>query len=102
EMADVSVGQLRSTLLREFEPVAEERGLAYAIDVAPDVPEGIVTDRQRLRQTLKNLLANAFKFTEHGHVHVQVSVAGNGWSPETPRARRPRRTGRARAPRTTS
>ncbi|TML07600.1 MAG: hybrid sensor histidine kinase/response regulator, partial [Actinobacteria bacterium] len=83
ETADVSVAQLRSALLREFEPVAEELGLGYSIDVAPNVPDEIVTDPQRLRQILKNLLANAFKFTEHGHVHLQVGLADRGWSPET-------------------
>ncbi len=59
-------GELRSALLREFELVAKGKGLAYSIDLAPGVPETIVTDSQRLRQILKNLLANAFKFTEHG------------------------------------
>jgi CheY-like chemotaxis protein len=45
------------------------------------VPEHIVTDPQRLRQILKNLLTNAFKFTERGKVQVQVSLAGDGWDP---------------------
>jgi signal transduction histidine kinase/HAMP domain-containing protein/ActR/RegA family two-component response regulator len=83
EMSDVSLEQLRSALLREFEQVAHGKGLGYSIDLAPDSPEDIVTDPQRLRQILKNLLANAFKFTEQGEVHVQVSLADKGWSRET-------------------
>jgi signal transduction histidine kinase/HAMP domain-containing protein/FixJ family two-component response regulator len=83
EMTDLSVGELRGALLREFEHVAQGKGLGYSIDLAPDSPEDIVTDPQRLRQILKNLLANAFKFTEHGEVHVQVSLADNGWNRET-------------------
>jgi signal transduction histidine kinase/CheY-like chemotaxis protein/HAMP domain-containing protein len=83
EMTAFSVGQLRSTLLREFEPVAQEKGLDYSIDLAPDSPESIVTDPQRLQQILKNLLANAFKFTERGQVNLKVGLSGNGWSPDT-------------------
>jgi signal transduction histidine kinase/HAMP domain-containing protein/ActR/RegA family two-component response regulator len=83
EMTRVSLGQLRSTLLREFEHVAERQGLEYSIDLAPGTPEDIVTDPQRLRQILKNLLANAFKFTEQGQVHLQVAMADEGWRPET-------------------
>jgi two-component system chemotaxis sensor kinase CheA len=82
-MADLSVEELRRGLLTEFDPVAQGQGLGYSIDVAVDSPKNIVTDPPRLRQILKNLLANAFKFTEHGDVAVRVWVASNGWSPET-------------------
>jgi len=75
ELGELSVGTLRRVLLDEFELVAEGKGLAYSIDLAEGTPETIVTDAQRLRQILKNLLANAFKFTQHGSVHVRVSVA---------------------------
>ncbi len=78
ELAPCSIGALRSALLSEFELVAKGKGLSYTIDVAPDTPDAIVTDVQRLRQILKNLLANAFKFTERGVVHVEVSVAPTG------------------------
>jgi signal transduction histidine kinase/HAMP domain-containing protein/ActR/RegA family two-component response regulator len=83
EMGDVLVGELRTGLLREFEQVAQGKGLGYAIDLAAGTPAAIVTDPQRLRQILKNLLANAFKFTETGEVHVQISLATSGWSRES-------------------
>jgi signal transduction histidine kinase len=82
EMAEVSVAELRFGLLREFEPVAHGKGVGYLLDVAPDVPVSIVTDSQRLRQIIKNLLANAFKFTEQGQVHLHIRLAAGGWSPE--------------------
>ena len=72
-------------------PSRAAKGLGFSIDIAPDCPDDIVTDPQRLRQILKNLLANAFKFTEHGEVHVQVGLADSGWSRETRVARRRRR-----------
>ena len=80
ELTDVSVEGLRTSLLREFEPVAQGQSLDYSVALAPGVPESIVTDFQRLRQILKNLLANAFKFTERGEVHVEISVPENGWN----------------------
>ena len=83
EMTDVSVEELRRTLDREFEHIAEAKGLGYAVDVALGTPDSIVTDPQRLRQILKNLLSNAFKFTEHGEVHVQIGLADKGWNPAT-------------------
>ncbi len=79
EMTDVDVSDICSTLLREFQHVAQEKGLAYSIDRATDCPRAIVTDPQRLRQILKNLLANAFKFTRAGGVHVRVGCASSGW-----------------------
>jgi signal transduction histidine kinase/HAMP domain-containing protein/ActR/RegA family two-component response regulator len=82
EMADVSLAELRTTLLREFDPVAEGQGLDYAVNIEAGSPDSIVTDPHRLRQILKNLLANAFRFTEHGDVRVDVSVPENGWDRE--------------------
>jgi signal transduction histidine kinase/HAMP domain-containing protein len=83
EMADVSVTDLFSTLRREFEHVAAAHGVGFSFDIAPSVPDHVVTDAQRLRQILTNLLANAFKFTEHGDVRVQVSLPVDGWSQES-------------------
>ncbi|MDQ1502572.1 MAG: hypothetical protein QOD57_299 [Actinomycetota bacterium] len=83
EMTDLSIEELSAVLLREFEPVARGKDIAYSIDLAPDSPTHIVTDPLRLGQVLKNLLSNAFKFTERGQVHLRVSAAENGWSRET-------------------
>ena len=67
-----------------------QKGLGYSIDLAPDCPPTIVTDPQRLRQILKNLLANAFKFTEHGEVRVHVGLARERLEPgERRRSRAP-------------
>jgi signal transduction histidine kinase/HAMP domain-containing protein len=83
EETDVSLAKLRTDLLREFEPVARERSLAYAVEIAPDCPRHIVTDAQRLGQILRNLLANAFKFTSQGEVRLEICQVENGWSQET-------------------
>jgi signal transduction histidine kinase/HAMP domain-containing protein/CheY-like chemotaxis protein len=63
---------------RTFRPVAMQRGLEFSIDIAPGVPPSVTTDHQLLEQILKNLLANAFKFTEHGRVALHIGRAASG------------------------
>lgn len=59
-----------------FEPVAASKGLAFNIEVAPDAPALLSTDGHRLQHILKNLLSNAFKFTEEGSVTLRIGPAG--------------------------
>ena len=63
-----------------FQPLTAEKGLEFAVEADPEAPTELLTDRQRLRQVLGNLLANAVKFTEQGHVMLRV-----GRDPRTPR-----------------
>jgi PAS domain S-box-containing protein len=51
---------------------AEEKGLEFVSDIAPDLPATIHADEKRLRQVLLNLLANAIKFTDHGRVTLRI------------------------------
>ena len=81
--AEVSVASIADALRKEFEPVAKVQGLEFAIGADPDCPETISTDVQRLRQILKNLLTNSFKFTAHGGVIVRMTAADAGWSPQS-------------------
>jgi CheY-like chemotaxis protein len=82
EMSRVSVAELTGTLLREYLHVADGQGLGCSVAIAADVPDAIVTDPQRLRQILKNLISNAIKFTETGDVQLRVAEAETGWNPE--------------------
>jgi signal transduction histidine kinase/CheY-like chemotaxis protein/HAMP domain-containing protein len=61
---------------RTFEPVAADKGLAFEIVIADDVPTAILTDEQRLQQILRNLLSNAFKFTAEGGVTLRIERDG--------------------------
>ena len=72
----VSLARLGEDLLRVFRPIADQKGLALSLDIAPDLPKMVETDRQRLEQVLKNLLSNACKFTEKGGVTVTMRPQG--------------------------
>ncbi len=76
---DLHVGQLalvdlRDDVDRAFRPVAEEKGLRFAIESDERLPAAIVTDEQRLQQILRNLLSNAVKFTHRGSVTLRIAA----------------------------
>jgi PAS domain S-box-containing protein len=68
---------LRDELDRLFRQVAQERGLELRIAIAPGLPFTVRTDATRLKQILKNLLANAIKFTKKGHVELKIAPHGD-------------------------
>ncbi|WP_437572845.1 response regulator [Sorangium sp. So ce542] len=65
-------------LEQAFQPVAREKALTFRVEVAPGAPGALFTDVQRLQQILKNLLANAFKFTQRGEVALEVASERGG------------------------
>ncbi len=80
EVRSLPFATLKEYVERNFRPVAESKDLGFDVRLAPDLPGGIVTDTQRLQQVIRNLLSNAFKFTDAGSVGLGVEVARDGWS----------------------
>ena len=72
EYNPVMVGEIVQDLNNLFEPLSKEKKLDWKVTVNADVPVQIETDKMRLEQVLKNLLSNAFKFTEKGKVHLHI------------------------------
>src|SRR5205085_1499133 len=80
DVGDVGFSELQDYVDRTFRHVAESKRLAFEVDLAAGLPRGVQTDAKRLQQILKNLLSNAFKFTERGMVSLTIEPAIDGWS----------------------
>jgi CheY-like chemotaxis protein/nitrogen-specific signal transduction histidine kinase/HPt (histidine-containing phosphotransfer) domain-containing protein len=72
ESIPFSVRDLVGTMLKPLALKAEQKGLELLLEIDPGVPPGIAGDPVRLQQVLTNLLGNAIKFTEHGHVMLEI------------------------------
>ncbi|OIK16151.1 histidine kinase [Bacillus sp. MUM 116] len=75
---EVNMTEIPQILKSMFDPIAAKKNVTFEVVTHPDVPPILSTDGQRLQQILKNLLSNAFKFTEKGSVTVRMELAPEG------------------------
>ena len=84
ELDKLSLADLRDSILLTFQPIADGQHLGFSVELDDRLPATMTTDPHRLRQVLKNLLSNAFKFTEVGEVSVRLELSASGWSASRP------------------
>jgi HAMP domain-containing protein/signal transduction histidine kinase/CheY-like chemotaxis protein len=82
DISEVNVRELGEYVLRTFRHVADSKRLDFDVETTDGMPRILHTDTKRLQQILKNLLSNAFKFTERGRVSLSMSAADSGWNRE--------------------
>ena len=70
---EMQIEQFCDFMQNSFSPIAEQKGLEFEVNLADDVPPHIYTDEYRLKQIVRNLLSNAFKFTKNGSVRMIVN-----------------------------
>jgi signal transduction histidine kinase/CheY-like chemotaxis protein len=69
---DISLWELTDQLKMMFQPLAQQKGLEFVIELEDNLPEKIFSDSKRLHQILRNLLSNAVKFTEKGSIRIRL------------------------------
>jgi HAMP domain-containing protein/CheY-like chemotaxis protein/signal transduction histidine kinase len=85
DVRPVSIVGTTDYMQKAFAKLSEEKQLEYVIQRDKKLPRSITTDEKRLQQILRNLLSNAFKFTERGRVTLEVGVPTEGeWTPDHP------------------
>jgi len=82
DVSELPFEQLQDHVNRTFRHVAEAKGLDFDIRLDDNLPATMQTDAKRLQQVMKNLLSNAFKFTERGKVEFAIRPAAEGWNRE--------------------
>jgi signal transduction histidine kinase/CheY-like chemotaxis protein/HAMP domain-containing protein len=81
DIGEMSFASLQDQVDRTFSQLAQDKKLDFHVEIDPALPRSMYTDDKRLQQIIKNLLSNAFKFTEKGGVKLKVARANGGWSP---------------------
>ncbi|QNB00367.1 response regulator [Massilia sp. Se16.2.3] len=84
DVSEYRFATLRNYVDRTFRHMAEAKHLGFQVDLADNLPTAVMTDTTRLQQVLKNLLSNAFKFTSHGQVSLNISLVTSGWTADHP------------------
>ena len=84
EAEELFFSNLLDAVGRPFRHEAETKQLSFKVDLDPSLGRSLTTDSKRLQQVLKNLLSNAFKFTDRGGVQLKVSAAPVGWTATHP------------------
>lgn len=68
--------ELLHTIAQSFLPMAEKKGLELQCETSPETRRTYTGDAFRIRQIVDNLLSNALKFTQQGHILLRAKMHG--------------------------
>jgi HAMP domain-containing protein/signal transduction histidine kinase/DNA-binding response OmpR family regulator len=80
DIGEMPFASLSDQTRRTFAQLAQDKRLDFSINIDAGLPRAMYTDDKRLQQVIKNLLSNAFKFTQAGSVKLSVRRAESGWA----------------------
>jgi signal transduction histidine kinase/DNA-binding response OmpR family regulator/CHASE3 domain sensor protein len=78
QIEPVLVSRIVESMNANFQPAAQQKGIAFSTEIEPGTPQRIESDAQRVGQILNNLLSNALKFTAAGEVSLRIVPDGDG------------------------
>ncbi|MEH2000509.1 MAG: response regulator [Nostoc sp.] len=84
DIEQIALADLQTSLEQTFRQLAHNKELSFTVELDNKLPPTIYNDSKRLQQVLKNLLANAFKFTEQGSVKLQIGIATQAGEVDNP------------------
>jgi signal transduction histidine kinase len=84
DFINVRFNEITSFVETTFKHISESKNLRFGIEMDKKLPDNLETDIPRLNQILKNLLSNAFKFTEKGEVKLKIYEAIHNWKQNNP------------------
>ncbi|MBE9180457.1 response regulator [Oculatella sp. LEGE 06141] len=79
EIEPLQLTDLKNYVESNFEQLAQTQNLTFRVELAENLPDTISTDARRLQQVLKNLLSNAFKFTDEGSITLRMAPANGSF-----------------------
>jgi len=74
EIQQIPLTSLADNINSQFEPLTHDKQFIFTNELANNLPETFQTDQMRTLQILKNLLSNAFKFTQEGVVNFKIFI----------------------------
>lgn len=70
--AEYDISNMLADTVRMAEVKCREKGLRFRYDISPDIPRYLFGDELRIKQVITNIVTNAVKYTEHGHVSLKI------------------------------